>query len=478
MHTPNSAFFSILACTATLSAAMATGQTAINATSTGNTGAAPNGIAVNTTELLFTQPFCSTTPNTTQFRGIYKENLAAGTSTLVGGVPDTGLCAENYLTISAGQGGFTAGDTFVTGDSTTMPGASAVFKNGSTPFIDALANSNGHAGIIFDTIGTFGSRLIVTLPGAVQGYDSTATQKFSYPGPAGYSLEGAAVAPLTFSPCPGCLFVTAALNSNINNPAPSGKGAIYIVHPTDPNGTPLQFWSNTPGPEPEGLIFVANNVSCSLSGYSYFVSGYATGAQKENGNATNGAILAWTPAQLTPVIGQILVPDEQGTVSAFSGPGTSTTFAVTGYQLEASTTLSCPTGGCPATFGFWKHHPFPPSMFAGGVATIGCMTYSPSTLVDILNTAPQGGNAVLVLAHQLIAAIANFQAGSTQTAAATAAITSAQQLLCSNGINMSTSFVASSSTLGQQMTALANTLDAFNSSAPSCEGTGLTTSNP
>ena len=466
----------MFACTATLGAMIATAQTPpaiIPATSAGNTGAALNGIAATTSELLFTQPFCAGQ----QTRGIYQENLVTGTSTLLFAIPEAGTCAENYLTIASGLGGFTVGDTFATGVSTTNSADEEVFKNGTTKFIDLLPSSKNHAGIAFDTSGTFGFNLIVTTEGAVTGYDPTATATFTYPTPADYVLEGAAVAPLTYGPCPGCLFVTAVTPSDVNGP-PVGNGAIFFVTPGTPSGTTMTLYSSTPGPEPEGLVFVGNNLSCTLAGangaaYSYFVSGYATGSQEENGQSTSGAVLAYTPAQLTPFAGQFLVPDEQGVISAFSAPGVSTTFSNTGYQLEGSTILSCPSGGCPATFGFWKHHPFPASMFSGGTTSIGCHNYDAATLVAILNQNPGGGNAVIILAHQLIAAIANYDAGGKQTPAATAAIGSALALLCANNIDMTTSFVKANTTLGQQMTTLANTLDAYNSSAPNCEGSGL-----
>jgi hypothetical protein len=429
---------------------------------------------VTPTELLFTQPYAVGF----QSRGIYTENLAAGTASLLYSIPETGLPAENYLAISPGLGGFTAGDTFVTGVSTTNNAFDEVFKNGSTPFINPIPNSQNHAGITFDSVGTFGYDLIVTPAGSVSGYDSTGTLKFTYPASANYGLEGATMAPLTYGPCPGCLFVTAALTSNIGNPNPVGNGAIYYVLPGTPSGSAMTLWSMTPGlVEPEGLVFVGNNLSCSLVGpngtaFSYFVSGYATGNQKES-TSTNGAILAYTPAQLASYKGQILAPDEQGNIFAFSAPGVSTLFSSTAYQLEGSTILQCQSTGCPATFGYWKHHPFPSSMFVGGVTSIGCMNYSAATLVDILNTSNAGGNAVTVLGHQLIAAIANYDAGGVQTPAATAAIASAITLLCANSIDMTSSFVQSGTTLGQQMTALANTLDNYNSSAPNCEGTGL-----
>jgi hypothetical protein len=113
-------------------------------------------------------------------------------------------------------------------------------------------------------------------------------------------------------------------------------------------------------------------------------------------------------------------------------------------------------------------------MFIGGAASIGCKTYTAQTLVDILNTSNGGGNAVTILGHQLIGAIANYDAGGKQTPAATAAIGAAIALLCANNIDLSTSFVQAGTTLGQQMTALADTLDAYNSSGSNCEGTGLT----
>jgi hypothetical protein len=483
----NSKVFWRFACAANMAAMIVSANaqdpppTIIPVSSAGNTGAAPNGIAVTASELLFTQPFCAGQ----QTRGIYKVTLPGGGSTFVPpSIPDMGQCSENYLAISTGLGGFTANDTFVTGPSINNPSNEAVYKNGSTLFVDALPASNHHAGVTFDTAGTFGLALIVTLEGSVNGYNSTGLLQFTYPLPTTgvvYVLEGATVAPLTYGACPGCLFITGERSSNVNNAHPSGAGAIFFVKPGTVSGTPITKLADSPGVEPEGLVFVGNNLSCSLDGYSYFVSGYATGSQIDNPNSTTGAILAFTPAQLAPVAGQFLVPDEgslsqgPGVISAFSPPSTFTTFSSTAYQLEASTILQCVGTGCPATFGFWKHHAFPASMFTGGVTSIGCHNYTAAELVAILDTNNAGGNAVTILAHQLIAAIANYDAGAKQTSDATAAIGAAIALLCANNIDMSTDFVQSSTTLGQQMTALANTLDTYNSSAPNCEGTGLTT---
>jgi hypothetical protein len=477
----NLKFTCIVACAATLTAAMAWADTppsVVSATSPGNTGAALNGIAATSSELLFTQPYCAGK----QARGIYVENLAAGTSALMTPLPEKGVCSENYLAISPGLGGFTAGDTYATGPGTNTNNE-AVYKNGAL-FIDNIPASFHHAGITFDGSGTFGFDLIVTAEASVNGYSSTGALKFTYLAPVGFVLEGAAVLPLTGVVCPGCLYVTAEKASDVGSTNPTGPGAIYFVTPGAPSGSALVFWSATPGPEPEGLVYVGNNLSCSLPGangaaFSYFVSGYATGADIDNPNATTGAILAYTPSQLAAYKGQLLVPNEgsigkPGIVYAFSGPGSSTVFSTTAYQLEGSTILQCPSHGCQATFGFWKHHPFP---FAS--ANIGCHIYTDAELVAILDQNNAGGNAVTILGHQLIAAIANYAAGGQQTTAATAAIGASIALLCANNINLSTDFVQSGSTLGQQMTDLANTLDAYNSATGlNCsEGSGLTLGN-
>jgi hypothetical protein len=444
----------------------------ISPISSGNTGAAPIGIAATTNEMLFTQPFCAGQ----QARGIYSANPLTGASTLI--TPFTAAntalntCAENYLTISPGLGGFTAGDTFSTAASPTTSGQAAVLRNGVL-FVDHIPAPHQHAGMTSDASGTFGGAVIVLAEGAVIGYSPTGSMLFTYPVPSTYVLEGGAVAPLTYAPCPGCLYITAELATDVNNVNPTGPGAIFRVLPGTPSGTTVSLFTTTPGiVEPEGVQFVTNNaLACTNQGYSYFVSSYATTGQINSPNATNGSILEFTPAQLTPFVGDFLVPNEtNGTIYAFSSAGASVVFSSGPYQLEGASILQCATHGCPATFGFWKHHAFPASMFSGGLTNLGCHLYSASDLLAVLNSNNAGGNAVTILGHQLIAAIANYAAGGTQTGAATLAIGQSLSLLCANSIDLSSSFASASSPLGQQLVALANTLDAYNSSAPNCEG--------
>ena len=346
--------FALAAIMAAVTASAQQMPTIISLTSAGNIGAGPNGIAATANELLYTQPFCAGK----QTRGTYNMNRPLGsgafTSTLLDLIPETGQCSENYLTISTGLGGFTAGDRYATGSSITNPTNEAVYKNGSlTPFIDMLPAPNQHAGITFDTAGTFGFDLIVTLQGSVNGYNSAGMLQFTYLVPTNsgpYLLEGATVAPLTYGPCPGCLYITGETASPSQNPF----GAIFFVRPNTPSGAMITKLADSPGMEPEGIVFVGTpNPSCSLDGYSYFVSGYGTGSDIDFDFSTSGAILAYTPAQLASVAGQFLVPDEgghstgQGIISAFSAEtGTFSPFSTTQYQLEGSTIFQCPVSAC------------------------------------------------------------------------------------------------------------------------------------
>jgi hypothetical protein len=128
-----------------------------------------------------------------------------------------------------------------------------------------------------------------------------------------------------------------------------------------------------------------------------------------------------------------------------------------------SIVLSCGGTGCPATIGFWKNqkkHPFPVSVQASGL-TIGGVTYTASQLLTILSN-PSTGNAVAILGHQLVGALINFAAGAKHNATADAAIADAQSLLQNNSLNLLTSTVSPSSSLGGQLTSDASTLDGYN----------------
>lgn len=131
------------------------------------------------------------------------------------------------------------------------------------------------------------------------------------------------------------------------------------------------------------------------------------------------------------------------------------------FNGQTSLALTCGGTACPATIGFWKHHAFPNSVQASGL-TIGGVNYSASDLLNILN-ASSGGNAVNILGKQLVGALLNLAAGAKHNASADAAIATANALLQANSLDLRSSFVAASSTLGQAMLVQANILDGYNS---------------
>jgi hypothetical protein len=146
-----------------------------------------------------------------------------------------------------------------------------------------------------------------------------------------------------------------------------------------------------------------------------------------------------------------------GTATLFSGSTAQNTVSI----VFTSTTIACGgTGSCPATFGFWKHHPFPNAVQTSGL-TIGGVTYSASDLLTILNN-PGNGNAITILGPQLVAALLNIEAGTVDNPTADAAIIAAEALLSANSLNLLTSFVAPSSPLGQALIAQATILDGYN----------------
>jgi hypothetical protein len=119
---------------------------------------------------------------------------------------------------------------------------------------------------------------------------------------------------------------------------------------------------------------------------------------------------------------------------------------------------------CPLTQGFWKNHP--DAWDDVTPLTIGGQSYTETQLIAILNTPPSGGNASLILAHQLIAAELNVATGSVfpgNPIGSTIAVADALLTAACGATSLPQCFVAASSPVGQQMVNAAATLDAFNS---------------
>jgi hypothetical protein len=314
-------------------------------------------------------------------------------------------------------------------------------------------------GVAFDTTGTFQNALIVTGEQGIIGYNASGTVLFVYPNPTlgnptPLILENATVAPITYAPCPGCLFIAA------ENPSLGGPGAIYTVPPGAPSGTvPTDAAAPT---ELEALSFVSPQF-CSLGGYSYFVSGFHTPNFPPEATSSDGAILAYTNAQVAAVAGQFLAPEElSGLVYAYKTPTSSTLFSSTGFQLEGGTIVPCAsTRGCTLTQGGYKNH-FNSKLLP---LTLGSVSYTTSQINAILQNNAVAGNGLISLAHQLITAKLNIIYGAAPDAATQLAINQADALIGSLVIPpIGTGSLSPSAT-----SSLENTLNVFNNRGPECQ---------
>jgi len=316
---------------------------------------APVGIGASTSLAAFSQPFCdgqldgglNPVP-----RGIY--TVGGG---LLKALPASTVCAENYFAVASNLGGFTAGDLFVFDASTSpVPPASPSgriirFPAGGGPFsvFNAGPFAGDHVGPNFDRVGTFANGLIVTGDFGVRVLNAAGAVIAFYPTPdINAELENSEVAPLSFTPCPGCLFM-------VTEPKTPTFGKIWVIHPGAASGTAPQFFATGPV-APEAIHFPEAN-ACTVSingvGIEYLASGYTKPPGNVNADLTSappfGAILGWTPAQMAPFIGKAIVADESsGDIFAYNGPditpGTpdATVFSNTGAQLEGNTVVVCP----------------------------------------------------------------------------------------------------------------------------------------
>jgi hypothetical protein len=109
--------------------------------------------------------------------------------------------------------------------------------------------------------------------------------------------------------------------------------------------------------------------------------------------------------------------DQTFTCPQDSGTHTNTaTITQTGQHASATVTVTCnAVGGCTGqlTQGYWKTHP---EAWRVDSLTLGTVTYTKAELISILDT-PVGGNGLIALAYQLIAAKLNVANGATSTSA-------------------------------------------------------------
>jgi len=92
-----------------------------------------------------------------------------------------------------------------------------------------------------------------------------------------------------------------------------------------------------------------------------------------------------------------------------------TNYPISPYSETLFVTTAGAVQNCTFTVGYWKTHP---GVWPVTSLTLGSVTYNAADLLSILNE-PAGGNGLLILMHQLIAAKLNIANGADPTAVAT-----------------------------------------------------------
>jgi hypothetical protein len=116
------------------------------------------------------------------------------------------------------------------------------------------------------------------------------------------------------------------------------------------------------------------------------------------------------------------------------------------------------TGGCTLTQGYWKNHP---SAWPVTSLTLGGIVYTQAQLLTLFET-PPGGDASLILAHQLITTLLDAASGAGQ-APIGAVVVQAQAWMSANGGGKPLPYgIPASSAAGAKAVALASQLDAYN----------------
>jgi len=248
--------------------------------------------------------------------------------------------------------------------------------------------------------------------------------------------------------------VASALDTPLMHPVQSKPGSVKLMVYAGGSGAPDGFevqWVTRSD-------FEANGWSSSSSS---FVEGSFQGVPTFNTDGdANSYILA--PAEGIEVeLGQLF--DETGVASndvSELEPATEYVVRIRAKGVapseytEALGVSTTPLAeNCTYTIGYWKNH-FEAWPVAG--LTLGTVAYTSAELLAILNQ-PAGGNGLIILAHQLIAAKLNIANGADPTAAAASIAAADAQIGGLIVPPIGGGFLAPAS-----VSALSNTLDDFN----------------
>lgn len=233
----------------------------------------PVGVAVTTTKVLAMQF------NSDKIKQMDSNGIVSNFATL----PQTGLSVERYLAISPGLGGFPVGYVFATVGQNIYK----VSPDGLTVtlFVNIPSMDTGETGITFDTVGTFGFKMLLTdRRGPVWSVDSTgvATQIGDF----GVQIEGPLVTPTTFGTFGGWLWGGNEFQDGVF--AMSNTGTVQLVLHSE---------------SPEALIRIPDTV-CTMgtSGGAYFI-----GMEDQN------QIMKFGTVDFTGLGGDLLAPGELDT---------------------------------------------------------------------------------------------------------------------------------------------------------------------
>lgn len=254
----------------------------------------PVGVAATTERVLVTHPGCISAEHPEE---ILQIDPAGNVSTFALLPPRDMICAESYLAVAPGMGGWAPGWVYVAQ-------GGKIFKippDGSMVSLFAEIPSIGttHNDMTFDTVGTFGHDLIVT-GGAVGGngevWRVSATGTTMLVASVTEPIEGPDVAPMSFGPLGGQIF------------AAHNDGIVYAIA-TDGTVTPVVTW-----PSCERVHFVPENLgSLGNTGLSFFGAQWGT-----------DSIIAYPATDFAGVAGEAIVTSEyDGHVGMLSWNGSS-----------------------------------------------------------------------------------------------------------------------------------------------------------
>jgi hypothetical protein len=351
----------------------------------------PVGVAATQTEVLVSQPFCvsdnQTGPLSPAQWQIVKFDNAGNQSVfaVLPSDPDYGVvntpgilsnCLESYLAISSGEGGFPAGHIYATegGHVYEFDANGNLVMHGesnSLVFIQSLEVPFAHTAITFDTVGTFGYRLIIAGSdssdlGEIWTVDSNgnAAQIFTLNGPD----DGPACNISLGVPC-----VETPEVAPLNGPAANlFPGALFLPLPGLPGDNvgallpSLRFTAEAHVAAPETIHFVpAASPSCtfdfvpSSTSYEFLNASFSSTGNGLGGTSDGNTLYAYKSPDFTDLAGQMLITGEGSqTLVSTGAPLHFSQFDPAIYNSEGSAFVQCTTkpffGGLSWTY--WKTH--------------------------------------------------------------------------------------------------------------------------